>query len=43
MKIVSLTTITIALFSLLAACEPTYAQQSDRQKSSVTINTDQDH
>jgi len=40
MKIALLTTVTIALLSLFAACEPTYAQQSDRQKSSVIINTD---
>jgi len=36
MKIASLTTITIALFSLSAPGEPVYAQQSDR----LTINTD---
>ena len=40
MKTASLTTITIALFSLLVTGEPAYAQQSDRQKPSVTINTD---
>jgi VWFA-related protein len=40
MKIASLMTTTIALFSLLAVGEPIYAQQSDRQKTSVTINTD---
>src|SRR5262245_37348078 len=40
MKIASLTTITIALFSLVAAGEPVYEQQSDRQNPSFTINTD---
>jgi Ca-activated chloride channel homolog len=40
MKIESLMTITIALFSLIAVGEPIYAQQSDLQKTSVTINTD---
>jgi len=40
MKIASLTTITIVLFSLVAAGQPIYAQQSDHQKPSVTINTD---
>jgi VWFA-related protein len=40
MKIASLTKATIALFSLIAAAEPVCAQQSDRQKTSVTINTD---
>jgi VWFA-related protein len=32
--------ISIALFSLSVAGEPVYAQQSDRQKITVTINTD---
>jgi VWFA-related protein len=40
MKIVSLTTFTIALFSLFTAGQPILAQQSDHQKPSVTINTD---
>jgi VWFA-related protein len=40
MKIATLMTITISVFSLFAAGELIYGQQSDRQKSSVTINTD---
>jgi VWFA-related protein len=40
MKPVSLMAISIALFSLSVAGEPVYAQQSDRQKITVTINTD---
>src|SRR5262245_33728834 len=40
MKPVSLMAISIALLSLSVAGEPVYAQQSDRQKITVTINTD---
>jgi VWFA-related protein len=40
MKIASLTTITIAFFSLFAAGAPTYAQQPDHPTNSLTINTD---
>jgi VWFA-related protein len=40
MKIASLMTITIAVFSLLAVGEPIYVQRLDLQKTSVAINTD---
>jgi VWFA-related protein len=40
MKIASLTTITIALFSLFAASEPIQAQQPEHPRNPFTINTD---
>jgi VWFA-related protein len=40
MKIASLTTITIALFSVVAAGEPIQAQQPEHPRTPFTINTD---
>jgi len=40
LRIASLTTITIALFSLIAAGEPIQAQQPEHPRNPFTINTD---